>query len=66
MLLTQFPWVLPVHGTVLVALATHKMAPLLVHSDVVPEGQMAPLSPTQPTMVLGWMVLCAGTESLLW
>jgi len=50
---TQFPCLASEHGTVEVALATHKMAPLLVHSDVVPVGHMVPLSPIQPTMVLG-------------
>lgn len=50
----------------MVALATHKIAPLFVHSDVVPVGQIVPLSPIQPTMEFGWIVLWAGIESRLW
>lgn len=65
-LLTQFPCFCSVQGTVVVALATHKIAPLFVHSDVVPVGQIVPLSPIQPTMEFGWIVLWAGIESRLW
>lgn len=66
LLLTQFVCFSDVQGTVEVALATHITAPLFVQRDVVLAGQKEPLSPTQDTIALGWMVASFGTSSLLW
>lgn len=53
-------------GTVVVALATHITAPLLVHKDVVLDGQKDPASPTQPTIAFCCISATLGTFWLLW
>lgn len=64
--LTQFVDLSFVQGTVVIALATHITAPLLVHRDVVLAGQKEPVSPTQVTTALDWITASFGTSWLLW